>query len=151
MDVVTPPDLLYLSAGILLGCVIGYWLRYTVGDDRKSILADTLAAIGINGKLAHVTRGLHRIEKHLTDGEARIMGALEDITNAIDAETNTIAATIDKLRADLAAAQAKGDPPSPETLAHLQAISDRLKLLGADPSNPIPPTPAAPTDAAPTA
>lgn len=83
------------------------------------------------------------------------MGALEDITNAIDAETNKIASVVDKLRADLAAAQAKGDPPSAETLAHLQAISDRLKSLGADPSNPVPPAPDAPPaapapDAAPT-
>lgn len=66
------------------------------------------------------------------------MGQLEDLASALDAETNAVAAKIDTLGAELAAAVAAGQAPKPETLAALSAISDRLKSLGADPAQPIP-------------
>lgn len=75
----------------------------------------------------------------------KLMGQLEDLTTAIDAETNAISARVDKLTADLQAALANGQPPNPATLAQLAAISGRLKVLGADPANPVPPPAPAPT------
>ena len=66
---------------------------------------------------------------------------LEELVTAMDAETNAVAAKMDKLSADLAAAHAAGQAPKPETIAALSAISDRLKALGADPATPIPPAP----------
>lgn len=50
-------------------------------------------------------------------------------------ETNAIAAKIDAL--NLAA----GLTPTPEQISALQGISDRLKQLGSDPSNPVPASP----------
>lgn len=73
------------------------------------------------------------------------MGQLEDLVTALDAETNTIAAKMDKLSQELADAIAAGQAPKPETLAALAAISDRLKALGADPAAPIPPPAPEPT------
>ncbi len=67
-----------------------------------------------------------------------IMGQLEDLTSALDAETNAVAAKLDKLSAELASAITTGQAPKPETLAALSAISDRLQSLGADPEAPIP-------------
>ena len=67
------------------------------------------------------------------------MGQLEDLVSALDTETNAIAAKLDKLQSELSAAIANGQAPKPETLAALSAISDRLKSLGADPAQPIPP------------
>ena len=75
------------------------------------------------------------------------MSALEDLVTALDAETNTLSAKMDKLVAELAAAN--GQAPKPETLAALQAISDRLKVLGADPAAPIPAPAPAPADPVP--
>lgn len=66
------------------------------------------------------------------------MSQLEDLVAALDAETNAVAARIDHLSAELSAAIAAGQAPKPETLAALQAVSDRLKVLGSDPAAPIP-------------
>ena len=71
------------------------------------------------------------------------MAQLEDLVSALDAETNAVAAKLDHLSAELAAAVAAGQAPKPETLAALAAVSDRLKSLGADPAAPLPaPAPA---------
>lgn len=72
-------------------------------------------------------------------GMEGITMTLESLVADLDAETNAVAAKLDKLSADLAAAVAAGQAPKPETLAALQAVSDRLKVLGSDPSAPIPP------------
>lgn len=72
----------------------------------------------------------------------KIMSALDDLTTAIDQETNAVAARIDKLTGELAAAVAAGQAPTAAQIAALQAVSDRLKTLGADPAAPIPPAPA---------
>lgn len=81
---------------------------------------------------------IYRVLRDLTKGETIIMGQLEDLTAAIDAETNAVAAKLDHLSAELAAAVAAGQAPKPETLAALSAISDRLKSLGSNPAAPIP-------------
>lgn len=65
----------------------------------------------------------------------KTMPTLDDIITSFDTETNVISARLDKLMAELTAA---GQAPTPTQLAQLQAISDRLKALGADPANPIP-------------
>jgi hypothetical protein len=69
---------------------------------------------------------------------------LEDLVKDFDAETNAIAAKMDKLQGDLAAAHAAGEAPKPETIAALEAISARLKGLAADPAAPIPAAPEPP-------
>jgi hypothetical protein len=63
---------------------------------------------------------------------------LEQLAQDLDTETNAIAAKMDKLSADLAAAKAAGQAPAPETIAALEGISARLKALGSDPAAPIP-------------
>ncbi len=63
---------------------------------------------------------------------------LEELASALDAETTAVAAKIDQLRADLAAAVAAGQAPKPETIAALEAVSERLKGLAVDPQNPVP-------------
>lgn len=69
---------------------------------------------------------------------------LSDLIVALNDNTNAVAARLDKLTADLAAA---GSAPTTEQLAALQAISDHLKALGSDPNLPVPaPPPAAVTD-----
>jgi len=69
------------------------------------------------------------------------MGQLEDLVTALNDETNAVAARIDKLTQDLKDAIRNGQAPKAETLGALSAISDRLKALGQDPANPIPPNP----------
>lgn len=76
--------------------------------------------------------------------QEKTMGQLEDLVTAIDAETNAVAARIDHLGSELASALAAGQAPKAETLAALSTISDRLKSLGADPANPVPPPAPAP-------
>lgn len=57
---------------------------------------------------------------------------IADLTAAFNDETNVLAAKLDALIAGGA------DDVTPEQIAGLQAISDRLKALGADPAQPIP-------------
>jgi chromosome segregation ATPase len=71
---------------------------------------------------------------------------LEQLVTDLDAETNAVAAKIDaqtKAIQDLQAQIASGTPVSQEQLdkvvAGLTPISDRLKTLGADTTQPIPP------------
>jgi hypothetical protein len=73
------------------------------------------------------------------------MSALEDLTTALNNETNVLAAKLTALQASLAAALAAGQAPSAADIAALQAVSDRLTALGADPAAPIPVPVAAPT------
>jgi uncharacterized coiled-coil protein SlyX len=73
-----------------------------------------------------------------------IGGILMDLNSIIadlNANTNTVAAKQDKLIAEIAALTAAGQPATPEQIAQLQAISDHLKALGADPAAPVPPVP----------
>lgn len=66
------------------------------------------------------------------------MSQLEDLVAALDAETTAVSHKIDNLKAELAAALADGKAPAQSTIDALSAISNRLKALGSDPSDPIP-------------
>lgn len=70
---------------------------------------------------------LKRIEHH--------MSQLSDLVTQINDETNAIAARIDSLLAG---------QDDPAAIAQLTAISARLKTLGANPQQPIPPPVPAP-------
>lgn len=75
--------------------------------------------------------------------ETRTMATLADVITALNDNTNAVAARMDALLAQIA-----GGTIKPEDLATLQAISDHLKQLGANPSNPVPPAfPAGSADA----
>ena len=63
--------------------------------------------------------------------------AIQTLIQQFNDETNAIAARIDTL---IAAASA-GTAVTAEDLASLQAVSDRLKVLGTDPAAPIPGAP----------
>lgn len=63
--------------------------------------------------------------KRMSDSIALLISAFNDGTNAV-------AARIDRLIAGQA------NTASPEQLTEMQAISDHLKALGQDPSNPVP-------------
>ena len=63
------------------------------------------------------------------------MAQLDDIISALNDNTNTVAARLDKLVQELAQ---NSQAPSAGQLASLQSIADHLKALGADPTNPIP-------------
>lgn len=96
-------------------------------------------------KLDEIILGLRSLEAVITSEGRSIMAKLEDLVTQLNDETNAVSARIDKIAADLAAAQAAGQAPSQASLDALQSISDRLKVLGSDPAAPIPPdaTPAA--------
>lgn len=69
---------------------------------------------------------------------------LSDLIVALNDNTNAVSARLDHLVAELAAA---GTAPTTAQLDALQAISDHLKTLGADPALPVPaPPPAAVVD-----
>jgi ABC-type transporter Mla subunit MlaD len=73
----------------------------------------------------------------------QLVSDLNDETNAVAAKVDAQAAAIADLKAKIAA----GSPATQEDLdaiaAGLAPISERLKALGADPTEPIPPAPAA--------
>jgi hypothetical protein len=83
----------------------------------------------------------HKID-HLIQRNAAMATQLEDLISAIDAETNAVAAEVDALHAQLAAAQ--GATVTQADLDRLAAIRDRLKTIGSDPANPVPAPPATP-------
>lgn len=56
------------------------------------------------------------------------------IVNDLNVETNALAAKLDALSATVA-----NGTIGPAEIAQLQAVSDRLKALAADPANPVPP------------
>lgn len=62
----------------------------------------------------------------------------KDLLAAVDAETNRIAAKIQSL-VDQLGGGGMSDAEEAEALAGLSAVADRLKTIGADPSNPVPP------------
>ena len=75
------------------------------------------------------------------------MSKLDDLISSLNDNTNAVAARLDKLGTELAAA---GQAPTEAQLGELQAISDHLKALGADPANPVPaPAPAPSSPATP--
>ncbi len=85
--------------------------------------------------LAHfLTKRVDELSKR----KPTLMINLEELTAALDAETTAVAIRIEALLADLIYAQNNNQAPKPETLAALTAISARLKVLGANPADPIP-------------
>jgi hypothetical protein len=75
---------------------------------------------------------IHRLNKL----ERSIMGLQQDMTQLIsdfDAETTAVSARIDALELQV------GSPVTADQVTQLQAISARLKVLGSDPNQPIPP------------
>lgn len=81
-------------------------------------------------------------EKHLMTTVDNVKQLVADLNT----ETNNVAAKLDAQKAALEALKQKVDSGSPVTQADLDAIadgltpiSDRLKALGADDTNPIPP------------
>lgn len=90
-------------------------------------------------------RKLDRIIRRL-DTRERIMATLVDIIASLNNNTNAVAVRMDALLSQLSLS---GKAPTQEQLDSLQAISDHLKQLGADPANPVPPAfPAGSPDAA---
>ncbi len=89
-----------------------------------------------------------RLDQILAQG-AQIMAKVTDLTDlvtALDAETNAVAAKIDAEMAEIADLKAQIAAGTPVTQDQLDAvvsgltpISDRLKALGSDPAQPIPP------------
>lgn len=73
---------------------------------------------------------------------------VQQLVKDLDAETNTIASKLDANTATIADLKAQIAAGSPVTQAQLDDLaaglsteSDRLKTLGADPAQPIPPAP----------
>lgn len=81
---------------------------------------------------------LERIEQKLNALGAITMD-LSQVISDLDSNTNLVAAKLDKLIADLQAAQ--GQAPTQAQLDQLAAISSHLKALGSDPAAPVPSVP----------
>jgi hypothetical protein len=82
-------------------------------------------------------RKLEDIFAQLKQLGVKIMSVSDQIKKLaadFDAETNAVAARIDAILAKLAEGTV-----DPADVAALEAVSARLKTLGEDPSNPIPP------------
>lgn len=77
--------------------------------------------------------------QRLVSGENLMASQLDAFIAALNDNTNAVSARIDRLIAQL------GNVVTPAQLTELQAVSDHLKALGQDPTNPVPtPPPAAP-------
>lgn len=84
-----------------------------------------------------------KVLDHIQQKMETIMASLQnfkDLLAAVDAETNRIAAKIQSL-VDGLSGGGMTDAEEAEALAGLSAVADRLKTIGADPSNPVPPVP----------
>lgn len=75
----------------------------------------------------------------LIAGQQVMANTLDSVISDLNTNTNTVAARIDALIAQI------GDNVTPAQTATLQAISDHLKALGANPTTPVPPVPSAVT------
>ncbi len=87
--------------------------------------------------LLQIESSLDRIQQKLETTMATLQN-FKDLLAAVDVETNRIAAKIAALVAQLEAG-GMTDAEEAEVLAGLSAQVDRLKTIGADSSNPIPP------------
>jgi hypothetical protein len=90
-----------------------------------------------NKRLARLEDKLDALVKYLHERIPNIMGQLDDLITAIDNETNAVAAEVDALKAQLAAAPTV----TQAELDKLTSISTRLQAIAADPANPVPNTP----------
>ena len=97
----------------------------------------------IEAALAALVTNIEAERKRESGHFHQILERLKLMANQIDAlrdqfrdNTNLVAARIDRLIAQI---QTSADnTATPETLADLQALSDHLRALGTDPSNPVP-------------
>lgn len=92
--------------------------------------------MSIVGQMAHIEVSLKKILKLMEVVMAKAQD-FKDLVDALNAETDMIAARIDAILAKL---QDTGLSSAEEAqaLSDLQAVSDRLKTLGTDQTNPIP-------------
>ena len=79
---------------------------------------------------------LDRIQQKLEKAMATLQN-FQDMAKAVDAETTRLANKIQALVGELAA-DGMTEAEEAEALSGLTAVADRLKTIGADPSNPIP-------------
>ena len=80
---------------------------------------------------------LDRIQQKMETTMATLQN-FKDLLAAVDTETNRIAAKIQSL-VDSLGGGGMTDAQEAEALAGLSAVADRLKTIGADPTNPVPP------------
>lgn len=99
-------------------------------------------------QLIHAVADLATQERHMATDISSIKQLVTDINN----ETNDVAAKVDAQQAsidDLKAQLAAGTPVTQKDLDDLSAsltpISDRLKAIGSNPAQPIPPVEPPPT------
>ena len=90
-------------------------------------------------QLKQVNTVLDHIQQKMETMMATLQN-FKDLLAAVDAETNRIAAKIQAL-VDQLSAGGMSDAEEAEALAGLSAVADRLKTIGADPSNPVPTEP----------
>lgn len=87
--------------------------------------------------LRQIESALDRIQQKTEQAMASLQ-SFKDLLAAVDVETNRIAAKIDELVAKLEAG-GMTEAEEEEALAGLSATADRLKTIGANPADPIPP------------
>lgn len=88
--------------------------------------------------LLEIESALDRIQEKAEHAMATLQ-SFKDLLAAVDAETTRIANKIDELVAKLEAGGMSASEEA-EVQEGLTALSDRLKKIGADPAQPIPPT-----------
>lgn len=99
------------------------------GALRAQLEALTATVSGLRELLVQVAADVIQVKNGVTMANAQITQLISDFNS----ETNAIGARIDRLIAGLT------DVATPEQVAELRALSDRLTTLGQDPTTPIPP------------
>jgi len=89
--------------------------------------------------LKQIESALDRIQQKADKAMATLQ-SFKDLLTAVDAETNRIAAKIDELVAKLEAG-GMSEAEEAEALEGLSAVAERLKTIGANAADPIPPEP----------
>lgn len=94
----------------------------------------------IDAITAPILSRLDKLEKAMHEEFAKVISDIND-------ETNSIAARIDALTAQISSDGGLTPDQATSALSQLSAISDRLKALASDPNNPVPPAPPSPPTA----
>lgn len=92
--------------------------------------------------LVEIDERLDQIQQKLETAMATLQ-SFKDLLAAVDVETNRIAAKID----EFVAKEKAGDMSAAEetqALDGLTAVADRLRTIGANPTDPVPPVPPEP-------
>lgn len=102
-----------------------------------------------------IDSGFAAMDRRIAMSEAETQAQIEALITSVDTYTNAVADEQTKLLQEIADLRAQNAAPSQEVLAgwqtRLQASVDKLKALGADLANPVPPAPAPAPDPAPPA